>query len=71
MPKKRNNTNTATNKRKKKNPNTTPQDKHKYSAFTAAQDLKYNNYRNRKAAKGEKALPKREWYNKVYKSKKD
>jgi len=49
------------------NSNKTPQDKHKMSAFTAAQDLEYSNYRNKMYAMGEEPLAKREWYNKIYK----
>jgi len=69
MPKKKKNTNTGKRKTNSgENKHTTPQDKYKHSAFTAAQDLKYTNYRNRTVAKGEKPLPKREWYEKIHKS---
>jgi len=63
MPKKKSNSKNTS----KKNKRTTPQDKYKTSVFTAAQDLKYNNYRNRTVANGKQPLPKREWYEKIYK----
>ncbi len=53
--------------KKKKDDSKTPQDKHKTSAFTAAQDIAYRKYQNRKAAEGEKPLPKRQWYTQIYK----
>jgi len=43
------------------------QEKHKFSAFTAAENIKYRKYRNRQALKGKEALPKKKWKEKVHK----
>jgi|GEM_PF-2637756 len=48
----------------------TPQDKYKHSVFTAAQDMAYRKYRNQMALKGTPALPKQDWYSRVFKKKK-
>lgn len=49
----------------------TPQDKHKLSAWTAADDIKYRKHQNQMAMKGKTPLSKKEWWVKQGRIKKD
>jgi len=52
----------------KSNPRKTPQDKHKHSVFTAAQNIEYKKYQNQMYAQGKTPMSKQKWYNKKKKN---